>query len=433
MAHIYPRECKNLIDFHENARSRVNPPSSLGLNLRTPTSGSEDSSLIFFVFPSKCHVQFVATYSSLSLFSPLFDATLEHKSPLLQKLIKELPSLVHPEDGTEGGSSGNIDKPPVAPSGSADTDDSTADAPSSSEQQQHGDHTSETASCDGKNNSAKNSSAPATTRVQGMQRSPGEVAFFKMLHSELRKAIHFFDRAQEEFSIREERVREGMEITKKPNSIMVNGKWSLLAKSLYRLYKDLLLLETYAIMTYCAFSKILKKHDKNTRYNTRSAFMANVVNKANFTHYPKVLAMIARCEAMYEEVSEHLSNEGQEGLCEDERLFINMIHRLNAQVMDTAETEGKESSERKHSLKGTANKMYSPPSPSSSTRSVDEESRRVASSLKSLVEENEKQAAAGNISGEESSTGPALTKRTAGTDILDSAAEVAATKRARIQ
>ena len=349
----------------------------------------------------------------------------------MQKLIKELPSLVYPEDGSEGSSS-NIDKqPPVVTSGSADTDDSTADATSSSEQQHHGDQTSEAASADGKNNSTKYSSAP-TSRVQGMQRSPGEVAFFKMLHSELRKAIHFFDRAQEEFSIREERVREGMEITKKPNSIMVNGKWSLLAKSLYRLYKDLLLLETYAIMTYCAFSKILKKHDKNTRYNTRSAFMANVVNKANFTHYPKVLAMINRCEAMYEEVSEHLSTEGQEGLCEDERLFINMIHRLNAQVMDTAETEGKESSERKHSLKGTA-KMYSPPSPSSSTRSVDEESRRVASSLKSLVEENEKQAAAGNISGEESSTGPVLTKRTAGADILESATEGAAPKRARTQ
>jgi len=339
----------------------------------------------------------------------------------LQKLIKELPSLVHPEGCADG-------TPVVAASGSADTD-STADA-SSPEQQQHGDQTSEAAGADGKGNQGKNVTTPS--RVRGMQRSPGEVAFFKLLHSELRKAIHFFDRAQEEFSIREERVREGMEITKMPNSIMVNDKWSLLAKSLYRLYKDLLLLETYAIMTYCAFSKILKKHDKNTRYNTRSAFMANVVNKANFTHYPKVLAMITRCETMYEEVTENLSKEGQEGLCEDERLFINMIHRLNAQVMDTAETEGKESSERKHSLKGTANKMSSPPSPSPSSRSVDEESRRVASSLKSLVEENEKEAAAGNISGEDSSVTANSSKRNAVADTSGSGSKDAAPKRARI-
>lgn len=30
------------------------------------------------------------------------------------------------------------------------------------------------------------------------------------------------------------------------------------------LYKDLMMLENFAIMTFCAFSKILKKHDKNT-------------------------------------------------------------------------------------------------------------------------------------------------------------------------
>jgi SPX domain protein involved in polyphosphate accumulation len=150
-------------------------------------------------------------------------------------------------------------------------------------------------------------------------RSPGEVAFFKLLHAEFKKASHFFDRATEEFTIREARVREGMEIMKQPNSIMVNEKWSFLAKSIYRLYKDLLLLETFAIMTYCSFSKILKKHDKVTGYETRNAFMENIVNKANFTHYPQVLAMISRCEGLYEEVSSNLLQEGKHGLYEDER------------------------------------------------------------------------------------------------------------------
>lgn len=154
-----------------------------------------------------------------------------------------------------------------------------------------------------------------------MGKSPGERAFFKLLHSEFKKASHFFDRATEEFSIREERVREGMEIMRKPNSIMVNEKWGLMAKSIYRLYKDLLLLETFAIMTYCSFSKILKKHDKVTGYETKNAFMSNVVNKANFTHYPRVLGMISRCEKFYEEVSANLLKEGKEGLYEDERTF----------------------------------------------------------------------------------------------------------------
>jgi len=182
---------------------------------------------------------------------------------------------------------------------------------------------------------------PRTDARTAMGKSPGEVAFFKLLHAELQKAQHFFGKAEEEFTIREERVREGMTIMKMPNSIMlINDRWNVIAKSLYRLYKDLLLLETFAIMTYCSFSKILKKHDKVTGYNTRSAFMKNVVDKANFTNYPRTLEMIQRIEKLYAEVSELLAQEGKQSLYEDERLFINMIHQLNEQAMNTAEAEG---------------------------------------------------------------------------------------------
>eukprot|EP00593_Proboscia_inermis_P014511 CAMPEP_0171325830 /NCGR_PEP_ID=MMETSP0816-20121228/117060_1 /TAXON_ID=420281 /ORGANISM="Proboscia inermis, Strain CCAP1064/1" /LENGTH=396 /DNA_ID=CAMNT_0011825119 /DNA_START=716 /DNA_END=1906 /DNA_ORIENTATION=- len=177
--------------------------------------------------------------------------------------------------------------------------------------------------------------------VGKLHKSPGEVAFFKLLHGELKKAIRFFSKAEEEFAIREERVRESMIIMKKPNSIMlINDRWSVLAKSVYRLYKDLLLLETFAIMSYCAYSKILKKHDKVTGYETRVAFMSNVVNKANFTNYPNLVQMISRTETLYDEVSHLLESEGKQGLYEDERLFLNMIHRLNEQALDTAGEEG---------------------------------------------------------------------------------------------
>jgi len=363
---------------------------------------------------------------------------------MLKKLIKELPSLVHPEDSADGSS----------PAEQRDQAESNPDSSSAggSMKQDHGDQTAEgpagggghrqisvggsdvelVSAPSGQEDASGDGKVPAS-RAKAMERSPGEVAFFKLLHSELRKANQFFDKAEEEFGIREERVREGMEITKKPNSIMVNDKWSLLAKSLYRLYKDLLLLETYAIMTYCSFSKILKKHDKVTRFDTRSAFMANVVNKANFTTYPKILAMITRCESMYEEVSQHLSREGQEGLCEDERLFINMIHRLNAQVMDTANAEGApDLGDRKRILKGTpihVTGKTTPPSPASSSRSA-EETRRVASSLRSLVEENEARAAAGNISGEESSN--AASKRPAETEAVSTEVAASSQKRTRM-
>lgn len=187
-----------------------------------------------------------------------------------------------------------------------------------------------------KDKAASSSSSPAVSSPGNQHdasvigKSPGEVAFFKLLHSEYKKASHFFDRATEEFTIREARVREGMEIMKQPNSIMVNEKWSFLAKSIYRLYKDLLLLETFAIMTYCSFSKILKKHDKVTGYETRNAFMENIVNKANFTHYPQVLAMISRCEGLYGEVSTNLLQEGKHGLYEDERKWTEVLAFVSA-------------------------------------------------------------------------------------------------------
>jgi len=180
----------------------------------------------------------------------------------------------------------------------------------------------------------------ASTKVEEMGKSPGEIAFFKLVYGELNKTSEFFEQAQEEFTIREKRVQGGVKIMKRTNSIMLNNdKWSFLAKSVYQLYKDLLLLEIYAIMTYCSFSKILKKHDKVTGFDTRNAFMANVVSKANFANYPRVLLMIKRCELLYDEVTKKLMAEGCP-LCDEEHLFINMVQRLNFQIMNKAETEG---------------------------------------------------------------------------------------------
>lgn len=191
------------------------------------------------------------------------------------------------------------------------------------------------------------SSTPLTSKepetksnlVKTMGGEPSEVAFFKLLHSEVKKGIHFFSKAEQEFMIREERIREGAEILKNSDRIMSSDRWSNVATSLYRLYKDLLLLETYAVMSYCSFSKILKKHDKVTGHSTRMAFMSNVVAKTNFSNYPNLLKMISRCEALYEEVSQSLVLEGKECLQEDERLFINMIIRVNEQAIDVADEE----------------------------------------------------------------------------------------------
>lgn len=296
-----------------------------------------------------------------------------------QKLIKELPSLVPNEEAGKGSSP--TGRPTRARCESPES--AASNASLSRQLQNHGDKTAEVA-----RKLSEDSHNELEQRKEELGRNPGEKAFFKLLHAELKKATHFFDKAQQEFLIREERVREGMEIMKQPNSIMVNEKWSLLAKSIYRLYKDLLLLETFAIMTYCSFSKILKKHDKVTGYDTRAAFMQNVVHKANFTSYPRVMEMISRCERLYEEVSEQLMREGKECLLEDERLFINMISRLNAQVLSTEDGEGAVHPERKET-KRSQGKIEFPAAQNETT---------AITTLRTLVEEHDARADAVQVS-----------------------------------
>lgn len=300
---------------------------------------------------------------------------------MLKKLLKTLPTAVPSDAGSSSADEGTAASTEDANEGG---DDVISMAGGRDEPEQSKTTTSIEFA-------ASNTSESIATK---MARRPGEVAFFRLLNSELRKAVHFFDKAQLEYEVREARVREGIDIMRKANSLMVTEKWSLMAKSLYRLYKDLLLLETYAIMTYCSFSKILKKHDKVTSLNTRIAFMKNVVNKANFTHYPKLLAMISRCENLYEEVSQSLIQEGKLGLYEDERLFINMIHRLNEQVLDTAEEEGADLDVRKERRSTASIQGGGPTSPHTAAQSSPSFSSSSSSTaaqvntLRSLVEEN---------------------------------------------
>ncbi|KAL7576347.1 hypothetical protein ACA910_018163 [Epithemia clementina (nom. ined.)] len=160
-----------------------------------------------------------------------------------------------------------------------------------------------------------------------LKHNPGEVAFFQLLYSELGKASDFFGKAEKQFGIREEIVRVSMQVLKRPVSVTVKDRWSVLSKAVFRLYKDLLLLETYAIMTYFAFSKILKKHDKVTGIETREPFMINVVNKANFTNYPRIMDMIQNCQTLYQDASQRLL----QNMYEDERLFLYMVEQIQRQ------------------------------------------------------------------------------------------------------
>lgn len=102
-----------------------------------------------------------------------------------------------------------------------------------------------------------------------MAQSPSEVAFFKLLKGQLRKVAEFYRTAEQQFEIRKERVKEGCRQLTQHKDMADAKTWTRLLAACVKFYRELLLLENFAIMNYCGFSKILKKHDKCTGWGAR--------------------------------------------------------------------------------------------------------------------------------------------------------------------
>lgn len=105
-----------------------------------------------------------------------------------------------------------------------------------------------------------------TEQHKVLAKSTVEVEFFKLLRSELKKISDFFLKAEQEYKIRWDRISESYKILMENSHNNGSDKtiWTRLLSACAKLYQDSLLLEVFAIMNYCGFSKILKKHDKMT-------------------------------------------------------------------------------------------------------------------------------------------------------------------------
>ncbi len=109
---------------------------------------------------------------------------------------------------------------------------------------------------------------PNNQNNSDIEKSPAEVEFFKTLMSELRKTADFFSNAEQSYKIRHKRITDSFTILNNTSNHFSDNNfkdtWTRLMQSCVKFYKDVLLLENFAIMNYCGFSKILKKHDKLT-------------------------------------------------------------------------------------------------------------------------------------------------------------------------
>lgn len=160
-------------------------------------------------------------------------------------------------------------------------------------------------------------------------KSSCEVDFFRLLKSEVKKTSDFYASSEQIYRIRKERIWQGFSMLNDERMVLDKNTWTRLLMACVRFYKDVLLLENFAIMNYCAASKILKKHDKMTGFVTRDAFMRNVMNQQNFTHYPYLLELIKESEKLFDEIQQM---ESVMPLQDEERMFIDAIRDLNQQV-----------------------------------------------------------------------------------------------------
>lgn len=119
-----------------------------------------------------------------------------------------------------------------------------------------------------------------------------EIDFFRLIHSEFRKATEFFQSTLQEMTLREKRICSGLQLLENGATVHGKDKWSVHATSSLELHRQLLFLESFAIMSFCSFSKILKKHDK-VRLQT-STILDSRLKASRFlpplAHVPRSLA-----------------------------------------------------------------------------------------------------------------------------------------------
>ena len=108
------------------------------------------------------------------------------------------------------------------------------------------------------------SDKPVATKPSEIAKNTCEVEFFLQLKNELKKTSDFFASTEQLYAIRKKRVWEAFNMLKSNGIVYDKNTWSRLLNACVNFYKDVLLLENFAIMNYCGFSKILKKHDKLT-------------------------------------------------------------------------------------------------------------------------------------------------------------------------
>ncbi|RHZ24792.1 hypothetical protein DYB37_009303 [Aphanomyces astaci] len=131
-----------------------------------------------------------------------------------------------------------------------------------------------------------------------IRQSPDELNFFRTVRAEMAKITQLFVKEQSRYGVSVAEIDAEFKLVQAELDTNQATKTSIMGGCV-SLFKEMLLLENFALINYCGISKILKKHDKWTGYNTRSKFVESVLNKQPFAAYSALLSMINCVEQIF--------------------------------------------------------------------------------------------------------------------------------------
>ena len=135
-----------------------------------------------------------------------------------------------------------------------------------------------------------------------------EKQFFRELTESVIMVDNFFNQIQVQYIVEvKQLIEEVKKVDSCPKEKLEETIESLL-ESCRVIHGKLLLLEMYAHVNYCGFTKITKKHDRVTGYATQKKYMQKKVNVAKFSSFTLLRNSVRIVEDQYIVLSKCLSH-----------------------------------------------------------------------------------------------------------------------------
>jgi len=147
-------------------------------------------------------------------------------------------------------------------------------------------------------------SADGVPEAEKIVNSQEEREFFRALSNELKKVETRYT------ELKSKSLQLAEEFTSNEDiSNLRNGELQERLSKCASAHLFVLLVENYAVLNYCGFTKILKKHDKLRSTNTKVRYMAKMVNERNFAKFDDVRNALEKLEASFDRLSKQAASQ----------------------------------------------------------------------------------------------------------------------------